>query len=227
MHRMLSFLAVVAALSTPCVAAENGPVVVELFTSQGCSSCPPADGFLTDLARGRSDVLPLAFHVSYWDSLGWKDPFALAAANARQRAYTRTLGDDEVYTPEMVVNGVTGFVGSDRPRGLAEIAHATPQAVPVRLTRDAGGLTIDIPKGAGHADVLLVGYDHQHQTPVGRGENTGRTLTESNIVRSIASVGTWVGSPVTLHAAVPAGEAVAVLLQTDTGAIIGAVRATP
>lgn len=224
MFRMLSCLVLAAALAPASHAGEPGPVVVELFTSQGCSSCPPADAFLTDLARQRGDVLPLAFHVTYWDYLGWKDPFALAAATARQRAYASTLGGDGVYTPEMVVNGETGFVGSDRNRGLAEIAHAARPAVSVHVTRDSGGLTIDLPNGSGQAHVLLVGFDRQHQTPVGRGENTGRTLTESNIVRSITSIGGWTGSATTLHAPVPEGEAFAVLLQIDTGQIIGAAQ---
>ena len=99
---------------------------MELFTSQGCSSCPPADAFLTDLAHQRHDVLPLAFHVTYWDSLGWKDPYSLDAATDRQREYARHLGDDGVYTPQMVVDGTTGFVGSDRALGLKVIAAAMP-----------------------------------------------------------------------------------------------------
>src|ERR1700743_1251433 len=91
-----------ATLLTTAGQAQEAPTVVELFTSQGCSSCPPADAFLTDLAHQRHDVLPLAFHVTYWDSLGWKDPYSLAAATVRQREYARHLGEDGVYTPQMV-----------------------------------------------------------------------------------------------------------------------------
>ena len=126
--------------------AQQAPTVVELFTSQGCSSCPPADAFLTDLAHQRHDVLPLAFHVTYWDYLGWKDPYSLAAATARQREYARHLGDDGVYTPQMVVDGTTGFVGSDRALGLKAIAAAAAKSVPVSVTRDG-----QIPAGQGRA----------------------------------------------------------------------------
>jgi hypothetical protein len=105
---------------TQANAAQPRPVVVELFTSQGCSSCPPADRFLSELSDTRSDVLPLAFHVTYWNQLGWKDPFSLDAATERQAQYGRRFGDGS-YTPEMVIDGKTGVVGSDR-----ESADMTP-----------------------------------------------------------------------------------------------------
>jgi hypothetical protein len=206
--------------------AQPTPVVVELFTSQGCSSCPPADAFLTDLARQRRDVLPLAFHVTYWDYLGWKDPYSLDAATARQREYARHLGEDGVYTPQMVVDGATGFVGSSREDGLRVIAGAGPKPVPVSLARDGQGLLISVGAGAGHARVLLVGFDPSHETRVGRGENGGRTLVETNIVRSLNAVGAWTGSELKLHQAPPAGEGFAVLLQEEGGRIIGAARLT-
>src|SRR5471030_829141 len=122
-----------AAVVATMVHAQESPVVVELFTSQGCSSCPPADAFLTDLAHQRRDVLPLAFHVTYWDSLGWKDPYSLDAATARQRDYARHLGDDGVYTQQMVVDGTTGFVGSNRSQGLSTISSAARKPVPISL----------------------------------------------------------------------------------------------
>ena len=149
------------------VQAQEAPVVVELFTSQGCSSCPPADAFLTDLAHQRHDVLPLAFHVTYWDYLGWKDPYSLDAATARQREYARHLGEDGVYTPQMVVDGAKGFVGSSRAEGLSAIAGAAPKQVPVSVARDAGSLLIMVGAGVGKAQVLLVGFDPTH-------ENSGR-----------------------------------------------------
>jgi hypothetical protein len=218
-------LAALMAVPLAARAAETGPpVVVELFTSQGCSSCPPADALLTSFAKTRADVLPLAFHVTYWDYLGWKDPFGLAAATDRQKAYARALGQDGIYTPEMVVDGVTGFVGSDRAAAEGAIAHAAAKPVAVSVRRDGAGLAVAAGPGCGRGRILLVGYDPSHKTPVGRGENDGRTLLESNIVRSLVTVGEWSGGAVTLHADVPAGERVAVLLQSENGRILGAAR---
>lgn len=210
-------------MSTAGQAQEN-PIVVELFTSQGCSSCPPADSFLTDLAHERHDVLPLAFHVTYWDSLGWKDPYSLEAATARQREYAGHLGGDGVYTPEMVVDGTTGFVGSSRSLGLSAIAAAGRKTVPVSVARDGAALLIKVGTGAGRAKVLLVGFDPAHETHIGRGENGGRTLLESNIVRSLTQVGAWSGSALEIREPPAAGESFAVLLQADDGRIVGAGR---
>ncbi len=205
--------------------AQPSPVVVELFTSQGCSSCPPADMFLTELAHSGRNLLPLAFHVTYWDRLGWRDPFSLEAATMRQRDYARTLGDGGVYTPEMVVGGVQGFVGSEREAGLAAIARASerasaPDTVPVRLSRRGDELMVSVGAGRDRAAILLVGYDPEHRTAVGRGENGGRTLLESNIVRSLTPLGSWSGETVQLASAAPAGERFAVLLQAADGRIL-------
>ncbi len=170
-------LALASVLATS-VHAQEAPIVVELFTSQGCSSCPPADAFLTELARQRRDILPLAFHVTYWDYLGWKDPFSLDVATARQRDYARHLGEDGVYTPQMVVDGVKEFVGSSRAEALSAIAGAAHKPVPVSVARDAGTLLVIVGAGVGKAQILLVGFDSTHETPVGRGENGGRKLLE-------------------------------------------------
>ncbi len=218
---------VLAGLCATPAPAREAPVVVELFTSQGCSSCPPADAFLTDLAHQAKNVLPLAFHVTYWDSLGWKDPYSLDAATARQRHYARTLGQDGVYTPEMVVDGVTGFVGSNRAEGLEAIARAErghPAGVPVGVSRDGQSLVVSAGTGLGKARLLLVGFDPSHETHIGRGENRDRTLMESNIVRSLISVGAWTGEAISLRVPPPAGESFAVLLQAEDGRIIGAAR---
>lgn len=212
----------------PAAAAER-PVVVELFTSEGCSSCPPADGFLTELSQGRSDVLPLAFHVTYWNRLGWKDPFSLAAATERQARYGARFGDGS-YTPEMVVDGRKGLVGSERATAEAAIAAAKQRSsaeTAVAVDRAGGAVTITVGGGHGTGRVMLVGFDHQHRTAVGRGENGGRTLTESNIVRSIRPVGSWTGAPLSLSAAAPEGQDAAVLVEAPDGGIVGAARLAP
>ncbi len=202
------------------------PVVVELFTSEGCSSCPPADAFLSDLARDRPDVLPLAFHVDYWDNLGWRDPFASASATLRQRRYSGNLRLDGVYTPQMVVDGQADVVGSDRSRALAEIRRAAdaPTAAAMTVLRQGADVLVRVGPGAGSGTVWLIAYDAQHRTFVGRGENRGRSLVESNIVRSMDHAGRWTGSVLSLRLAAPEGEHIAVLLQADDGRIIGAAR---
>src|SRR6202041_1548073 len=113
LSRFVMSLGLIAGLSPVAATAAERPVVVELFTSQGCSSCPPANAYLNELSRDRRDILPLAFHVTYWDRLGWKDPFSLEAATQRQDRYGHRFGDVS-YTPEMVVDGAAGMVGSAR-----------------------------------------------------------------------------------------------------------------
>ena len=215
-----------ALLLPMAAAAAERPVVVELFTSEGCSSCPPADAFLTDLSRSRSDVLPLAFHVTYWDGLGWKDPFSLQAATARQARYGAKFGDGS-YTPEMVVDGARGFVGSRRSEGEAAIRAARGEArtaAAISVNRQDGHVSIAIGAGSGQGRILLIGFDPQHRTAVGRGENSGRTLLESNIVRSVRAVGEWSGAAQELNVPSPAGAEAAVLLEAPDGRIVGAAR---
>lgn len=208
--------------------APGRPVVVELYTSQACSSCPPADELLTDLARTRPDVLPLAFHVTYWNSLGWQDPFSFQAATDRQRYLASRRGDNSVYTPEMVVDGTQDLVGSHREEAEAVIARAKAEqatAAPMRVSRDQDGvLLIEVGQGSGQGTVLLVGFDPQHTTAVGRGENGGRTLLESNIVRSMEVLASWTGAPLRLRETPPAGEQFAALLEAPDGRIIGAAQ---
>ncbi len=222
----LPLAALLFACLVPGAAIAGGrPVVVELFTSEGCSSCPPAEAYLGDLAH-RPGVLPLAFHVTYWDRLGWRDPFSLAAATERQARYGERFGDGS-YTPEMVVDGARALVGSDRGAGAAAIAAAgasSAAAADMSVTRDAGGLSIRVGAGQGRGRVVLVGFDPQHVTAIGRGENTGRTVTESNVVRSVRDLGAWTGAPLALSEPAPAGEAAAVLLETTDGRIVGAAR---
>jgi hypothetical protein len=211
---------------TPAIAAAERPVVVELFTSQGCSSCPPADAYLNELSRDRRDVLPLAFHVTYWDRLGWKDPFSLQAATERQDRYGRRFGDGS-YTPEIVVDGATSHVGSHRQDVASAIERAKKDsrtAADINVTKDGGRVLIEIGSGRGSGRVLLIGYDHTHRTAIGRGENAGRTLDQANVVRSIRSVGDWSGAPLRISDSFPEGQDVAVILEAPDGRIVGASR---
>jgi hypothetical protein len=230
MHR-LALLAAVLLAPIPAAAEQpRRPVVVELFTSQGCSSCPPADAFLAELARDRTDVLPLGFHVTYWNGLGWRDPFSLDAATARQRHYAALLSADGVYTPQMVIDGRHDVVGSDRAAVLAAIraaADKAPAGPELRLTRQAGSVTLDAGGGQGRATLWLIGYDHEHRTAIGRGENSGRSLLEANIVRGIVEAGVWTGGSLHVSLPPPQGERVAAILQADDGTIIAATAEGP
>jgi hypothetical protein len=226
LSRFVMSLGLIAGLSPVAAIAAERPVVVELFTSQGCSSCPPANAYLNELSRNRRDILPLAFHVTYWDRLGWKDPFSLSAATQRQDQYGHRFGDGS-YTPEMVVDGAASMVGSDRGDVASAIEKAkrhSQTAAAVRVTRNGEQISIQVDSGSGAAKVLLIGFDHEHTTAIGRGENSGRTLTEANVVRSIRSVGQWSGTPLRLSEPFPEGQDVAVVLEAPDGQIIGASR---
>jgi len=146
--------------------------------------------------EGRRDVLPLAFHVTYWDRLGWKDPFSLEAATERQDRYGHRFGDGS-YTPEIVVDGAKSYVGSHRQEVGSAIERAKNDSrtvANINVTKDGGRVSIEIGSGSGSGRVLLIGFDHDHRTAIGRGENAGRTLDEVNVVRSIRSVGDWSGA---------------------------------
>ncbi len=210
-------------------AAAAGPTVVELFTSQSCSSCPPADALLAELARTRPDLLLLDLHVTYWDRLGWKDPFSLPQATQRQRNYAAAWKADTVYTPQLVAGGRHQAVGSDRAEVLRAIAAAAGDApaATLRLARDGTGLLLEAGAGTGRGTLILVGYDPAHTTRVAGGENGGRTLSEVNVVRSLVPAGGWAGAPVAVHAPVPAGERTALLLQGEDGRLLAAAVLPP
>jgi hypothetical protein len=228
MRRFLPLLLGACALAAPAMAAPiSNPLVLELYTSQGCSSCPPADAYLGELKRERPDFLVLDFHIDYWDSLGWKDPFSLPQSTARQQSYDSLL-NSEVYTPQLVVGGSRQAVGSDRDAVTAAVAaayqdRAATAPVPLSLTAVGPDLVIDVGAGAGSsASLWLVGYDDRHTTNIGRGENGGLTETEVNIVRSIRPIGTWTGGSLHLSVPKPLGERAAVLLQGANGRILSA-----
>ena len=226
LSRLVMSLGLIAGLSPVASLAAERPVVVELFTSQGCSSCPPADAYLRELTKDRRDVLALAFHVTYWDRLGWKDPFSLPAATRRQDVYGRRFGDGS-YTPEIVVDGAASMVGSDRRDVGSAIENAKRNgrtAAAVSVSKSGEQVSIQVGAGNGSGKILLIGFDREHTTAVGRGENSGRTLTEANVVRSIRSVGQWSGAALRVNEPFPEGQDVAVVLEGPDGQIIGAAR---
>ncbi len=221
---VLIALALSCAALRPAAAAER-VVVVELFTSQSCSSCPPAEALIGRLAREGSGILPLAFHVTYWNHLDWRDSYALPAATARQEAYAARLGGSS-YTPQAVVDGRTGLVGSDEAglRGAIARAREAGPGIPVTLTRAGDRVAAQVGPGSGTARALLIGYDPSHTTRVLRGENAGRTIEQANIVRAIQDLGPWSGAAATFEAARPEGTRAALLLQAPDGRILGAAR---
>jgi len=231
----VSFLAGAADVAgqTSAPTAASPPIVVELFTSQGCSSCPASDRQLGELAK-RPDVLPLSLHVDYWDYIGWKDPFASAANTERQRGYARTLKQRYVYTPEMVFGGVVHDPGSEPAKVgkmLRIASERASQKISPALTRTASnGIAVVMPESrmATPCDVWLVTFDAQHHTTVARGENKGAKLTNYNVVRSFEKLGTWNGEATTWKLPadrVSAGQSVAVVVQSESfGPIVGAAR---
>lgn len=231
---LLLALALAAPAAAPAAAATAQPLtVVELFTSQGCSSCPPADAYLGELAT-RPDVLALSEHVDYWDYLGWQDKLASPEITRRQKWYAGKFGMSYVYTPQMVVQGMTHATGSDRStieRLIAEYAKLRRQ--PVEVETAAGkGFTVVIPAGPanGQAAVWMAVYERRHQIDIGRGENAGRTVDYHNVVHEMKRIGTWNGQALRIPVSATDAEGYdgcAILLQaTGSGRILGAARVT-
>jgi hypothetical protein len=214
---------------------ESRPVVVELYTSQGCSSCPLADTYIGQLAR-RKDVLALSFHVDYWDYIGWKDKFADPAYVGRQRAYAMTLGHHMVYTPQVVVAGSSDAQGADRATIEQRIreAKARQRMYPLEVARDpqTGSVVLELPEAPlpVPATVWLMTYQYRDEAAIASGENSGRTLDSFNTVRSLQKVAVWNGHAATVplelsdkaKAAHPEGCAIVANL-ADYGPIVGAV----
>jgi hypothetical protein len=192
----MRFLALLALTSCATAHGETpkaeGPIVLELFTSQGCSSCPPADRLLGKLAEagevGSRKVIPLSFHVDYWNDLGWKDPYSLPAWTERQSQYSRALGDDRVYTPELVVGGAAGMVGSNATNVMSAIEKASrPTLLGASATwsKDSVEITTTAPAGA---DVLVAVFEDAKSNKVPRGENSGTTSVHRHVVRKLERV---------------------------------------
>ena len=201
------------------------PIVIELFQSQGCSSCPPANAMLNAIAD-RPDVLALSFAVTYWDRLGWKDIFGSPRFTARQQDYARA-GQGEVATPEMIINGTYAIVGSDRRAFDATIAKAGAPSGGPDISLDGANVRLTKAVARGSATVWFVRYDpRSREVSIRAGENGGRTLPHRDIVRELVNLGSWTG-PAMSYALPPVGErglASAVLVQRGTGGPIIAAR---
>jgi hypothetical protein len=213
-------------------AAQTRPTVVELFTSEGCNSCPPAEAMIGVLAKRRPDVIALAFHVDYWDYIGWKDRFEISEATERQQQYARALHLHTVYTPQLIVDGERDVIGNNDPSSVP--AGTRTQGVPlgiavhedrIDVSLGASGAAGSMPVGVN--DVVLLSYLPEGVSRITRGENAGRELHEFNIVRSIRRLGTWKGESasftVPLKSLPPDAIRVAVLVQAaNQGPIVGA-----
>ncbi|WP_322892682.1 MULTISPECIES: DUF1223 domain-containing protein [unclassified Yoonia] len=208
--------------------AQNNAVVVELFTSQGCSACPPADEILRELAA-RDDVIALALHVDYWDYIGWVDVFGSAENTARQQAYARAAQATSVYTPQMIVGGIDQLVGSRAMQVMQTLNEHSrvKQAFDLRLTRSADGLLIRADPGVpGTYDVQMVRYVPSQTVDIRRGENAGRAFDYANVVTSWDVLGQWNGvTPLEMRAAADGPDPVVVIIQkAGQGAIVAAAR---
>ncbi|SHM97599.1 DUF1223 domain-containing protein [Roseibium suaedae] len=214
--------------------------VAELFTSQGCSSCPPADKLLEELALKNPDILSLSLPVDYWDYLGWRDTLARPENSERQRAYAAQRGDRSVYTPQLVVDGMEHVVGGDRQAVMSALGRAAPFTASVSLSvRDmAVEAKVDgsLPAGQRMATIFILRLDAEQSVPITRGENTGSSITYVNVVRDLRAIGMWSGGPETFR--IPKSEfmkdkdsrcAVLVQLEDDSGPgrIIGAAVMDP
>lgn len=200
-------------------------VVVELFTSQGCSSCPSADEAFSRLAADPS-IVALSFHVDYWNYLGWNDTLSSSDNTRRQYDYATAFGRSNVYTPQAILNGRTQVKGGN----LAGIDLSLPTLtgrgsdldVPVKVTRDEGNLEIDIAQGSGTANVVIAYFARERQVRIEKGENAGKTVTYHNIVQSVETIGVWEGKPLRLTLPLDVmthegREGAAILVQTDLG----------
>jgi hypothetical protein len=228
----IAALLVAASLAATAPATAGGAkAVLELFTSQGCNSCPPADAILGEFAKD-PDILALSFPVDYWDYLGWKDTLASHDNTVRQKGYADVRGDRQVYTPQVVVNGETHVVGSNRQQ--IEAALETSPALPVPITMMPGTDSTTVTVGAADTGgkrkgtIWLALYDDPVTVPIERGENTGMAVTYYNVVRKLRPIAMWKGKEVTID--LPKSELdqaavsrCAVILQTEENGLPGAI----
>ncbi len=230
MRGALFLAALGCALMATGAGPTRAPVLVELFTSEGCSSCPPADRLLEQLDP---KAIVLSEHVDYWNHQGWKDPFSSSAFTQRQEAYGRRFNLESVYTPEMVVDGETEFSGADGRRALAEISHADrrPKAA-VRISRTGEGLRVEVGPAPASAGIFLILAQDSGTSEVSAGENSGRHLHHVAIVRSIRQIGSVKrGAGFSRDVGLPpdagAGRIVVFLQESDQGRVFGAAMIGP
>jgi hypothetical protein len=214
-YRHIAFAVAIAGTALASPGRAEPRAVIELFTSQGCSSCPAADKLLGELAHDPS-LLTMSLAVDYWDYLGWKDTLALHGHTLRQRAYADARGDREVYTPQVVVNGVVHVLGSDKAAIEKAIAQtrstAAPLTLPVTIAVADGKVTVNVPAAEGehgNGEVWLCPITVTAPVAIGRGENSGKTLTYTNVVRRWMKLGDWNGKAASFSvpvADIPNGE---------------------
>lgn len=216
----------------PAMAQTAKPIMVlELFTSQGCNSCPPADALMAEWIK-QPDVLPLSLHVDYWDYLGWKDTFGKKGHSKRQHEYAQSMGKRQIYTPQAVIDGQFQAVGSDQNAVAQAISKARKaQRVTLQAEYSKGAWQIRAPSIAdwqGEAKILLCRYDRKQEVTIERGENTGRTITYLNVARAWNTFGEWKGQAASYR--LPDlgeidwnKEGVVVMLQSLNGPILGAI----
>lgn len=229
MRQLAATLILLIGLIPANVSASDRPVVVELFTSQGCSSCPPADRLLKELVKG-DDVIGLSWHVDYWDYIGWKDVFADPEYTKRQKYYAHAMGEKMIYTPQMIVGGVAHVVGSDNPKVMALVNDAKGEDVVVELsaTRSANSISISaevVGDVANRMDVYVIYYIPKASVEITRGENAGSTYTYTNIVESWEKIRQWNGRrDLKLEVASTSARPAVVMLQAEKyGPILAAV----
>jgi hypothetical protein len=229
-HFAMIAAGLLACANAPAFAQSHPMVVVELFTSQGCSSCPPADEFMAELASN-PDVIALALHVDYWDYIGWKDIFAQSAFTDRQKAYATAIGSRTIYTPQMIINGAERVEGNNPDAvNMAVTNHlAQPGSVVLQLLRNGDTLTIDAVSSTVSTtsmDVHLVRYTPEQTVEITRGENAGRTISYHNVVTDWQVLGQWTPTtPLAMDATVTGDDPVIVIIQkTGNDTIIAAAR---
>lgn len=205
-------------------AAQDRPVVVELFTSQGCSSCPPADALMHELAKD-SDVIALSLHVDYWDYIGWKDSFASPEFTQRQKSYAHARSDKHVFTPQMIINGVTSVVGTRSGQVNAAVSAHKASVPVVELTRIDDMVRLKTPSVPGPYVVSMVRYVPSVSVDIARGENAGRSITYTNVVTDWTVLGRWAAKRGKLFDVGHDLENTVLLVQREgMGEIVAAVR---